>query len=78
MRTATALVERAIQTVKGLLLATLDDNQSLESVCRTLWVMRFTTHTARKRTPFQMHYSSKTGPVMTNIFKTKPTLIKLG
>ena len=47
IHTGTGAVERAIQTIKNLILANLEDNLCLtEYVIRALKVMRFTIHTS--------------------------------
>ena len=76
MHTATGLVERNIQTLEGLLLANLQDGNGLEeSLNRALWVMRFTVHTNRKMTPFEMHFGRKPRTVLTNTLDTRQTLL---
>ena len=59
MHTGTRAVERAIQTIKNLILASLEDNLCL-TVCgyRALKVMRFTIHTGLKLTLFELHRES--------------------
>ena len=52
MHTGNGAVERAIQTLKNLIIAKLEDGIGLtESVNRALRVMRFTVHTELKVTP---------------------------
>ena len=52
MHTGNGAVERAIQTLKKLIIAKLEDGIGLtESVNRALRVMRFTVHTELKVTP---------------------------
>ena len=54
IHTGNGVVERAIQTLKNLVITNMEDGQSLtESVNRALRVMRFTIHTGLKRTPFE-------------------------
>ena len=55
--TGNGVVERAIQTIKNLIIANMEDGLCLtESVNRTLRVMRFTIHTGLKTTPFELHH----------------------
>ena len=50
MHTGNGTVERAIQTMKNLVLANMEDGNNLtESVNRALKVMRFTKHTGLKK-----------------------------
>ena len=50
MHTGNGTVERAIQTMKTLLLANMEQGKNLtESINRTLKVMRFTIHTGLKK-----------------------------
>ena len=63
-------VERAIQTMKNLIVANLDDNLCLtECVNRALKVMRFTIHTGLKLTPFELHHGRKPRTELTNLVK---------
>ena len=56
LHTGTGAVERAIQTIKNLILANLEDNLCLtECVNRALKVMRFTIHTGLNLTPFELY-----------------------
>ena len=60
MHTGTGAVERAIQTLKNLFIANLEDNTCLtECVNRALNVMWFTIHTGLKKTPFELHHGRK-------------------
>ena len=73
---ASRLIERSIQTFKGLLLAHSEDGHYIEeNVSRALWVMRYTTDTTRKRTLFEKHYNWKPWTVLTNTFKMQPSLL---
>ena len=66
--TGNGTIARAIQTIKMLLLANIEDGNNLtESVYRPLKVMRFTIHTGLKKTPFELHHSSKPRTELTNI-----------
>ena len=70
MHTGTGAVEHAIQTLKNLIIANLEDNACLtECVNRSLNVMRFTIHTGLKTTPFELHHGSKLRTELTNIIK---------
>ena len=70
MHTGTETVERAIQTLKNLFIANLEDNMCLtECVNRALNVMLFTIHTGLKTTPFQLHHGRKPRTELTNIIK---------
>ena len=70
MHTGNGTVERAIQTMKNLILANMEDGNNLtESVNRALRVMRFTIHTGLKKTPFELHHSRKPRTELTNIIK---------
>ena len=63
-------VERAIQTLKRLVITNMEDGQSLtESVNRALRVMRSTIHTGLKKTPFELHHGGKPRTELTNIVK---------
>ena len=53
IHTENGTVERAIQTLKNLAIANLEDGKNLtESVNRAFRVMRFTVHKGLKKTPF--------------------------
>ena len=70
LHTGTGAVERAIQTIKNLILANLEDNLCLtECVNRALKVMRFTIHTGLKLTPFELHHGRKLRTELTNLVK---------
>ena len=70
MHTGNGTVERAIQTMKNLVLANMEDGNNLtESVNRALKVMRFTIHTGLKKTPFELHHGRKPRTELTNIKK---------
>ena len=60
LHTGTGAVERAIQTLKKLIIAKIEDNLCLtEGVNRALHVKRFTLHTGQKITPFELHHGRK-------------------
>ena len=62
--------ERAIQTVKNLVIANMEDGLCLtESVMRALRVLRFTIPTGLKITPFELHLGRKQRTELTNIVK---------
>ena len=66
--TGTGAVERAIQTLKNLIVANLEDNLCLtDCVNRALKVMRFTIHTGLKLTPFELHHGRKPRTELTNM-----------
>ena len=70
IHTGTGAVERAIQTMKNLILANLEDNLCLtECVNRALKVMRFTILTGLKLTPFELHHGRKPRTELTNLVK---------
>ena len=70
IHTGTGAVERAIQTMKNLIVANLEDNLCLtECVNRALKVMRFTIHTGLKLTPFELHHGRKPRTELTNLGK---------
>ena len=70
MHMGNGTVERAIQTLKNLIIANMEDNISLtESVNRALHVKRFTLHTGLKLTPFELHHGRKSRTELTNIVK---------
>ena len=70
IHTGTAAVERAIQTMKNLILANLEDNLCLtECVNRAIKVMRFTIHTGLKLTPFELHHGRKPRTELPNLVK---------
>ena len=70
MHTGNGTVERAIQTMKNLIIANMEDGNNLtESVNRALRVMRFTIHTGLKKTPFELHHGRKPRTELTNIIK---------
>ena len=70
------MVERAIQTLKNLVLTNMEVGQNLtESVNRALRVMRFTVHTGLKKTPFELHHGRKPRTELTNIVKDGKTFL---
>ena len=71
MHTDTVAAERAIQTLKNLIIANLEDDMCLtECVNRALNVLRFTIHTGLKTTPrFELHHGRKPRTELTNIIK---------
>ena len=70
IHTHTGAVERAIQTIKNLLLANLEDNLCLtERVNRALKVMRYAIHTGLKLTQFELHHGRKPRTELTNLVK---------
>ena len=70
MHTGNGIVEMAIQTMKNLILANMEDGNNLtKSVNRALRVMPFTIHTVLKKTPFELHHARKPRTELTNIIK---------
>ena len=70
IHTGTGAVERAIKTMKRLIVADLEYNLCLtEWVNRSLKVMRFTIHTRLKLTPFELHHGRKSRTELTNLVK---------
>ena len=70
MHSRNGTVERAIQTMKNLIVANMEDGNNLtERVNRALRVMRFTAHTGLKKTPFELHHGRKPRTELTNIIK---------
>ena len=70
MHTRNGTVERAIQTMKNLIPATMEDGNNLhESVNRALRVIRSTIHTGLKKTPFELHHGRKPRTELTNMIK---------
>ena len=76
IHTEKGVVERAIQTIKNLIIANMEDGLCLtESVNRALRVMRFTIHTGLKITPFELHHGRKPRTELTNIVKDCKTYL---
>ena len=76
MHTGNGAVERAIQTLKNLIIANLEDGIGItESVNRALRVMRFTIHTGLKITPFELHHGRKPRTEFINIVKDGKTYL---
>ena len=76
IHTGNGAVERAIQTLKNLIIANLEDGIGItESVNRALRVMRFTIHTGLKITPFELHHGRKPRTELTNIVKDGKTYL---
>ena len=79
MHTGNGTVERAIQTMKNLILANMEDGNNLtESVNRALRVMRFTILTGLKKTPFELHHGRKPRTELTYIIKTENHFYQIG
>ena len=79
IHTGNGVVERAIQTLKNLVLTNMEDGKNLtESVNRALRVMRFTVHTGLKKTPFELHHGRKPRTELTNIVKDGKTFLSDG
>ena len=76
MHTGNGVVERAIQTIKNLIIAKMEDGLCLtESVNRSLRVMRFTIHTGLEITPFELYHGRKPRTELTNIVKDGKTYL---
>ena len=76
MHTGTVAVERAIQTLKNLIIANSEDNTCLtECVNRALNGMQFTMHTGLKTTPFELHHGRKPRIELTNIIKDEKSFL---
>ena len=76
LQTGNGVVERAIQTLKNLMLTNLEEGTDLtESVNRALRVLRFTIHTGLKRTPFELHHGRKPRTEPTNTVKDGKTYL---
>ena len=76
IHTGNGAVERAIQTLKNLVLTNMEDGKNLtESVNRALRVMRFTVHIGLKKTPFELHHGRKPRTELTNIVKDGKTFL---
>ena len=76
LHTGNGAVERAIQTLKKLMLTNLEEGIELnESINRELRVMRFTIHTGLKRTPFELHHGRKPRTELPNIVKDGKTYL---
>ena len=68
IHTSSVAVERAIQTIRHLIVANLEDNLCLtESVNRAIQVMRFAIHTGLESTPFELHHGRKPRIKFTNL-----------
>ena len=76
LHTGTGAVERAIQTLKNLIIANLEDKTCLtECVNKALNVMRFSIHTGFKITPFELHLGRMPPTELTNIIKDGKTFL---
>ena len=76
IHTGNGTVERAIQTLKNLVIANMEDGENLTgSVNRALRVMRFTVHTGLEKTPFELHHGRKPRTELTNIVKDGKTYL---
>ena len=76
MHTGNGAVERAVQTLKNLIIANLEDGIGVTgSVIRALWVVRFTIHTGLKIPPFELHHGRKPRTELTNIVEDGKTYL---
>ena len=70
LQIGTVAVERAIQTLRNLKIAYLEDKiGSTKFLNRSLTVMRFTIHTGLKVSPFELYHGRKLSIELTNIIK---------
>ena len=64
------MVDRAIQTLKNLIIVNLEDKIRLtEVINRALRVMRFRIHTGLKVSPFELNHGRKLRTELTNTVK---------
>ena len=76
IHTATGLVERTIQSLKNLIRTNLEDGIGLvESINRALFVMRFTIHTGKGKTPFELHHGRKPRTRIINLTNKQTSLL---
>ena len=68
LHTGTGLVERTIQSLKNLTKTNLEETQNLrESLNKALYVLRFTTHSEIKKTPFELLSGGEPGTKLSNL-----------
>ena len=68
IHTGTGLVERTIQSLKNVTKTNLEETQNLrESLNKALYVLRFTTHSEIKKTPFELHFGREPGTKLSNL-----------
>ena len=68
LHTGMGLVERTIQSLKNLTKTNLEETQNLrESLNKALYVLRFTTHSEIKKTPFELHSGGEPGTKLSNL-----------
>ena len=68
LHTGTGLAERTIQSLKNLLKANLEDGTNLRnSLDKALNLLRFTTHSELRKTPFELHFGRKPRTKLTNL-----------
>ena len=77
MPTGNGTVDRAIQTMKNLVLATMEDGNNLTESVNRAKVMRFTIHTGRKETPFELRHGRKPRTELTNIIKGRKSFLSV-
>ena len=64
------MVERAIQTLKNLIIANPEDKIELNENINRVWrIVRFTIHTGLKVSPFELHHGRKPTTELTKIIK---------
>ena len=68
LHTGTGLVERTIQSLKNLTKTNLEETQNLrESLNKALYVLRSTTHSEIKKTPFKLQFGREPGTKLSNL-----------
>ena len=68
LHTGTGFVKITIQLLKNLIKANLEDTKNLHEVQnKALYVLRFTTHTEMKKTPFEQHFEPQPRTKLSNL-----------
>ena len=68
LHTGTGLVEKTTQSLKNLTKTNLEETQNLrESLNKALYVLRSTTHSEIKKTPFELHFGREPGTKLSNL-----------
>ena len=76
LHTSKGVVERAIQTLRNLIIANIEENLCLtECVNRALHVLQFTIHTGQKITPFELDHGRDQRTELTNLVKTEKSFL---
>ena len=61
-------MERTIQSLTNLTKTNLEETQNLrESLIKAPYVLRFTTHSEIKKTPFELHFGREPGTKLSNL-----------